>query len=97
MNKKMLCGILTTAVLIGTCSTAAFAETTLTKSLDFRNMKEDASGNGWEWNARSQRLTLEDFQATVPYDKLEEKAAIYLPEESSIKVKGDNNYLEVNS
>lgn len=97
MNKKAICGVLTTAVLFGACPTAAFAETTLTKSLDFRTMTEDASGDGWEWNARSQRLTLEDFQMTVPYDKLEEKAAIILPEESSIKVKGDNNHLEVNS
>ena len=97
MNKKMLCGILTTAVLTGTCPAAAFAETTLTKSLDFRTMTEDASGDGWEWDATSQRLTLEDFRATVPSGKLEEKAAIYLPEESSIEVNGENNYLEVNS
>ena len=45
MNKKLLCGILTTAVLVGACPAAAFAETTLTQSLDFRNMKEAASGN----------------------------------------------------
>ena len=99
MNKKTICGVLTTAVLFGACPTAAFAEdmNVLDKSLDFRTMTEDASGDGWNWDAGSQELTLKDFQFTVPYDKLEEKAAIYLPAESSIEVKGDNNHLEVNS
>ena len=75
MNKKVICGVLTTAVLFGVYPTAAFAAdmTTLDKSLDFRNMTENASGDGWEWNARTQKLTLEDFQATVPSGKLEEK------------------------
>lgn len=99
MNKKTICGVLTTAVLFGACPTAAFAAdmNVLDKSLDFRTMTEDASGDGWDWDAGSQELTLKDFQFTVPYDKLEEKAAIYLPAESSIEVKGDNNHLEVNS
>ena len=99
MNKKTICGVLTTAVLFGACPTAAFAAdmNVLDKSLDFRTMTEDASGDGWNWDAGSQELTLKDFQFTVPYDKLEEKAAIYLPAESSIEVKGDNNHLEVNS
>ncbi len=99
MNKKIFCGVLATAVLLGACPTAVFAAdmTTLDKSLDFRNMTENASGDGWEWNARAQKLTLKDFQMSVPHDELEEKAAIYLPEESSIKVSGDNNHLEINS
>ncbi len=99
MNKKVICGVLTTAVLFGAYPTAAFAAdmNVLDKSLDFRTMTEDASGDGWDWDAGSQELTLKDFQFTVPYDKLEEKAAIYLPAESSIEVKGDNNHLEVNS
>lgn len=99
MNKKTICGVLTTAVLFGACPTAAFAAdmNVLDKSLDFRTMTEDASDDGWNWDAGSQELTLKDFQFTVPYDKLEEKAAIYLPAESSIEVKGDNNHLEVNS
>ena len=99
MNKKTICGVLTTAVLFGACPTAAFAAdmNVLNKSLDFRTITEDLSGDGWDWDAGSQELTLKDFQFTVPYDKLEEKAAIYLPAESSIEVKGDNNHLEVNS
>ncbi len=99
MNKKAICGVLTTAVLFGVCPTTAFAAdmNILNKSLDFRTMTEDASGDGWNWDASSQELTLKDFQFTVPSAKLEEKAAIYLPAESSIEVKGDNNHLEVNS
>lgn len=99
MNKKLLCGILTTAVLFGTCPTATFAADmiSLTKSLDFRTMTDSTSADGWEWDANSQELTLEDFQYSVPSGKLEEKAAIYLPDESTIYVKGDNNHLEVNS
>lgn len=97
MNKKLLCGMLSTAVLFGTFPTIAFAATTLNTSLDFRTKTDDASGDGWTWDADAQELTLENFQYTVPYDKLEEKAAIYLPDESTIYVNGENNTLEVNS
>ena len=95
MKKKALCGLLTAAVLMGTCPTAAFAAdtVTLTESLDFRTMTEDASGAGWKWNADKQKLTLDGFRVSVPYDKLEGKAVIYLPEESRIEVEGKDNLI----
>ncbi len=92
MNKKYLCGVVSAAVLMGTCPTAVFAAD-LEKSLDFRNMTEGAEDTdaGWAWDANSQTLTLENFSATVQKGKLEERAAIYLPDESTIRVNGNNN------
>lgn len=93
MNKKYLCGLLSAAVLLGACPTAVFAAD-ITDSLDFRKKTEDTTGNGWAWSANSQTLTLENFSVTVPMGKLEEKAAIYLPDESTIYIKGDNNEIK---
>ena len=90
MNKKYLCGVLSATVLMGACPTAAFAED-ITKALDFRNVTENQTGNGWAWDANSQTLTLENFSVTVQKGNLEERAAIYLPEESTVLVNGDNN------
>ena len=94
MNKKYLCGVVSAAVLMGACPTAVFAAN-LDKSLDFRSMTEDAEDTeaGWSWDANSQTLTFENLSLTVPQSKLEERAAIYLPDESTIRVKGDNNEL----
>lgn len=66
MKKKILCGTLAVLMMLGVCPTSAFADdTTLTKSIDLRNQKDDISGEGWDWDADSQILTLEDFHATV--------------------------------
>ena len=92
MNKKYLCGVVSAAVLMGACPTAVFAAD-LTTSLDFRRETENKAGEGWSWDANSQTLTLEGLSLTVPQGKLEESAAIYLPDESTIRVKGDNNEL----
>lgn len=99
MKKKILCGTLAALMLLGVCPTSAFADDTtltLTKSIDLRNQKEDISSEGWEWDADSQILTLEDFHATVPSGKLEEKSAIYLPDDSTLYLDGENE-LEVNA
>ena len=44
-------------------------------------------------NASSQTLTVENLSLTVPQGKLEERAAIYLPDESTVRVNGSNNSL----
>lgn len=98
MNQKLLCSVLSAAVLLGACPTPAFAgETTVTNHiLDFRNATEDISNEemGFTWDADSQVLTLEDFSITVPIGKLENDAAIYLPDESIIRLRGDNNEIK---
>lgn len=100
MNQKILCGVLSAAVLLGVFPTAAFAAgdfTTVTSHiLDFRNVEEDCSDAemGWEWDADGQVLTLEDFRISVPQGKLENDAAIYLPKDSTIEVEGDNNEIQ---
>lgn len=100
MNKKLLCGVLSTAVLFGACPATALAEEPLNElrdSLDFRNAEDDLQGDGWYWDANDLTLTLEDFRYYVPQDRLEEKAAIYLPDESYVEIEGDNNVLETRS
>ena len=102
MNKKAICGILSAALLISACPVSAMAANllqpeTLNKSLDFRYETNDIQGDGWKWKAESQVLTLEDFRYVVPYDKLEESAAIYLPDDSTLKIKGKDNTLRTRS
>ena len=94
MTKKYLCGVVSAAVLMGACPTAVFAAD-LENPLDFRSMTEDAADTdaGWAWDASSQTLTVENLSLTVPQGKLEERAAIYLPDESTVRVKGSNNSL----
>lgn len=101
MKKKTICGILSAALLFGLLPMTALAAddlTTVEKSLDFRNQENDVTNSelGYSWDADRQKLTLTDFRVTVPYDKLEEKALIYLPEESRIEVNGEN-ILDVNA
>ncbi|MGN1230958.1 MAG: hypothetical protein ACI4TP_03585, partial [Anaerotignum sp.] len=97
MNKRMLCGVLSAAVLVGLCPSTALAEEplhSLTATMDFRNADEDKSGEGWYWDASGQTLTLDGFRYSVPSGKLEDSAAIYLPDESYVEIEGDNNLLE---
>ena len=86
MTKKYLCGVVSAAVLMGACPTAVFAAD-LENPLDFRSMTEDAADTdaGWAWDASSQTLTVENLSLTVPQGKLEERAAIYLPDESTVR------------
>lgn len=100
MNKRMLCGVLSAAVLVGACPATALAEesvNSLRTALDFRNVKEDKEGDGWYWDANGQTLKLDGFRYSVPSDKLESSAAIYLPDESYVEIEGDNNFLETKS
>ena len=104
MKKKTLCGVLATAMLFGVCPVTALAEekhdyddlTVLTESLDFRNAKNDIADEelGYEWDASSQTLTLDNFRVSVPTGKLEEEALIYLPDESTIDIDSDENVIE---
>ena len=90
MNQKYLCGVLSAAVLLGAYPNTVFAAD-LTEALDFRNATESLTGDGWSWDANSLTLTLENFSVTVQKGNLEERAAIYLPEESTVRVNGDQN------
>lgn len=95
MNKKTLCGLLTAAILLGAFPSSAFAADDVYQItnwvMDFRSGRNDCEGNGWEWDARSKTLTLENFNAVVPEGKMEEQAAIFLPDESTVYLKGKNN------
>lgn len=101
MNKKVICGLLSTAVLFGTFPMTVLAADEMnildTAVMDFRKQDEDASGDGWYWDANGLTLTLEDFHYTVPEGILEESAAIYLPDEAFVEIEGNNNELIVNS
>lgn len=104
MKKKTLCGILATAMLFGVCPVTALAECehdhddliTLRESLDFRNAKSDIIDEelGYEWDASSQTLTLNEFRISVPAGVLEDKAIIYLPDESTIDIDSDDNVIQ---
>ena len=101
MNKKGICGILSAAILFGACPMTAFAEETLhtldTNIMDFRNAEEDREGDGWYWDANGLTLTLENFYYEVPAGKLEEAAAIYLPDEAYVEIEGEDNVLNIHS
>lgn len=101
MKQKAMCALLSAAVLAGlfpAAVSAAETPTQITKwGMDFRIQDQDCEGDGWEWDASSQTLTLEGFQAEVPAGELEEKAAILLPDESTINLKGDENELTTHS
>lgn len=96
MTKKPICGLLTTAILLGALPVSAFAADALRITnwmMDFRSGRNDCEGDGWEWDADSKTLTLEDFNAVVPEGKMENQAAILLPDESTVSLKGKNNEL----
>ena len=98
MKKKTLCGLLSVVMMLGAFPVSAFAENDLNelkKSLDFRDAEEDMSGEGWEWDANDQLLTLKDFRYEVPKGSLSDKAAIYLPKESYVEIEGEDNYLAI--
>lgn len=103
MKKRSICGILIAAMLCSLCPTAAFAADTplkeLTKALDFREVKENQSADDgtWEWNAGTQTLTIYDLRVEVPVGKLEEKAAILLPAESTLDIDGGHNKIYTKS
>ena len=101
MNKKLICSMAAAAILIGLLPTAALAADTPTQItnwvMDFRDGKKGCKGDGWDWDARSLTLTLEDFNAVVPDGEMEEQAAIFLPEESTVYLKGKNNELTTES
>jgi len=99
MKKKFLCGLLTTAMLLGTFPVVVFASAPikLNESLDFRNKTEDDAGNGWKWDASELTLTLENFRYSVPADKLHESSAIYLPDEAYVEIEGEDNILDLKS
>lgn len=101
MNKKLICSMAAVAILIGMLPVSALAADTPYEIknwvMDFRDGRNDCEGDGWEWDARSKTLTLEDFNAVVPDGEMEEQAAIFLPKESTIYLNGKNNELTTES
>lgn len=101
MKQKWFLGILSFAILLSGYAYTAFAAnpelTIIDGTLDFRNDRADCSGDGWEWNADTKTLRLEDFHATVPRGKLEEEAAIFLPKESTVTLIGKENEIHTMS
>lgn len=101
MNKKWICSMAAAAILMGLLPTAALAADTPYRItnwvMDFRDGRNDCDGDGWDWDARSKTLTLEDFNVLVPDGEMEEQAAIFLPKESTIYLNGKNNELTTES
>jgi len=98
MKKKTLCGLLSLMMLTSAYPVSAFAADNvneLKNSLDFRKADEDMQGEGWEWDANDQTLTLENFRYEVPKGSLADKAAIYLPKESYVEIEGEDNFLAI--
>lgn len=94
--KKMTAAFAALAVLL--CTAPVYAKTSEPLivnnwHLDFRDRTKNCSNTdmGWEWNARSRTLTLEDFRIQVPDGEMEHQAAIFLPENSTIQLAGDDN------
>lgn len=67
--------------------------------LDFRDRNKSCSNEemGWEWDARSKTLTLEDFRIQVPEGEMERQAAVFLPEKSTIELVGESNEIHARS
>lgn len=67
--------------------------------LDFRDRNKSCSNKemGWEWDAHSRTLTLEDFRIQVPEDEMERQAAIFLPEKSTVELIGESNEIYTHS
>lgn len=103
MKKKTLSGILAVAMLFSICPATAMAAEDdlkeLKQPLDFRNVEVDMEDPemGWKWKASSQKLTLENFRATVPSGYMENEAVFYLPDESKVDIEGKNNVIETHS
>ena len=102
MNKKMICSIVSAAVLFGTCPMTVLADDdlkTLKTPLDFRNVKVDMedSDMGWKWKANSQKLILEDFRVHVPSSNMEKQSVIFLPDDCKVELEGENNHIKVDS
>lgn len=96
MKKKTLCGLLSLVMLTGAYPVSAFANediNILKNSLDFREAEEDMAGDGWEWEENDHTLTLDGFRYAVPTGMLDNKAAIYLPQDSYVEIEGDDNIL----
>ncbi len=94
--KKMISLLAALAVLL--CTAPVYAKTSdpliiNNWHLDFRDRTKNCSNAdmGWDWNARSRTLTLEDFRIQVPDGEMEHQAAIFLPENSTIQLVGDDN------
>lgn len=59
--------------------------------MDFRTVNKDVSKSTWDWDVKSKTLTLEDFHGYVEDGIRENNAAILLPENSTIKLIGENS------
>ena len=58
--------------------------------LDLREVNKDITGEGWDWDATNQVLTLDNFNGVVYEGVRENSAAILLPEDSTLHLKGNN-------
>lgn len=94
--KKILSALTAAALLLGAAPVSAKTGGLMVVNnwhLDFRDRGKSCSNEkmGWEWDARTKTLTLEDFRIQVPSGELEHQAAVFLPEGSTIELVGDGN------
>ena len=96
MKKKTLCGILSAVMLFSLCPATAMAKEeplqTIKESIDLRNEENNLNGDGWKWDGDT--LTLNNFRARVPEGCLEDEAMFFLPDESYVEIKGEDNLIE---
>lgn len=96
MKKKILSSLLTFSMVFGLLPMTAFgAQTVEIKDsvMDFREIKNDTSGDGWTWDGEEKILTLKDFKGEVPVGQRQNSAAILLPKDSAVLLEGKNNEL----
>ncbi len=82
------------AMLFPQAAMAAGSEDIL--DYDFRTQQTDVSGTGWEWDAKSQVLSLYGLDLTVPAGIREKDAAIHLPKDSLVYL-GEESTIDVQS
>ncbi|KXL53554.1 hypothetical protein CLNEO_07800 [Anaerotignum neopropionicum] len=101
MMKKIISILLTCSVVVGLLPVMAFADDSPTEihstAMDFREVKTDQEGTNWVWDAKAKTLTLNNFQGVVNVGVRENSAAILLPDDSMLCLKGKNNAITTNS
>lgn len=101
MKKKIFTFALACTMAIGLFPITALADDSEKEislmAMDFREVKSNQQGDNWEWDASAKTLTLNNFHGVVNEGIRENSAAILLPEDSLLELKGNNNKITTNS
>lgn len=90
-QKKVICGGIAAAILMGLVPQTALAAGEDILNYDFRTYDTDASGDGWDWDAESRILSIDGLDINADESNtLGRKAAICLPKDSILYLEGDS-------